>query len=55
MEQKDFVISFKLANDIAQYLAGRPYAEVELLMMGLRGLKPLDAAPAQPVELPKGE
>jgi hypothetical protein len=55
MENKDFVISFKLANDIAQYLATKTYAEVELMMHGLRSLKPLDVAPPAPVELPKGE
>lgn len=42
-DQLKFVIPHALAQAIADYLAMRPYVEVEQLIAGLRALAPLAA------------
>ena len=43
MQPKQFIIDAVLAQAIADYLAQRPFAEVERLIHGLRMLRPVPA------------
>lgn len=43
MQPTKFIIDAALAQAIADYLAGRPFVEVERLIHGLRMLRPVPA------------
>ena len=50
MQPTKFIIDSTLAQAIAEYLARRPFIEVEQLVNGLRQLQPLPAPKLEKIE-----